>query len=218
MHPLSAVPYSTMDKQIIITVGRQFGSGGKRVASAIGERLGIPVYDQELIDNAARQSGLSPEFLKKSDERRHLFGLGGILGLGRFWHNPGNLMDDNELFRIQSEAIRDLAQRGSAIFVGRASDYVLRDMQTVDVFIHAPLEVRKQRVAERLGITPEDAEELIVRNDKTRKDYYDLFTLGDNWGVASNYDLCLDSSLLGIEGTADLIISFCEKYLSLQDK
>lgn len=211
-------PYSAMDKQIIITIGRQFGSGGKRVASAIGERLGISVYDQELIDNAARKSGLSPEFLKQSDEHRHIFGLGGILGLGRFWHNPGNLMDDNELFRIQSDAIRDLAQQGSAIFVGRASDYVLRDMKTVDVFIHAPMEVRKQRVAERLGITPQDAEELIIKNDKTRKDYYDLFTLGDNWGVASNYDLCLDSSLLGIDGTAELIISFCEKCLSLQDK
>lgn len=211
MHPPSAAPYSAMDKQIIITIGRQFGSGGKRVASAIGDRLGIPVYDQELIDNAARKSGLSPEFLKKSDEHRHLFGLGGILGLGRFWHNPGNLMDDNELFRIQSETILDLARQGSAVFVGRASDYVLRNMETVDIFICAPMEVRKQRVAERLGITPQDAEELIIKNDKTRKDYYDLFTLGDNWGVASNYDLCLDSSLLGIDGTADLIIRFCKE-------
>ena len=195
---------------MIITIGRQFGSGGKQIASAIGEKLGIPVYDQELILSAAQKSGLSPEFLKKSDEHRHLSGLGGILGLGRFWHNSGNLMDDNELFRIQSEAIRDLASQGSAVFVGRASDYVLRDMETVDVFIHAPLEVRGQRVAERLGITPEEAIPLIEKNDKTRKEYYDLFTLGDNWGVASNYDLCINSSLLGIEGSAELIIRFVQ--------
>lgn len=199
-----------MEKRLIITIGRQFGSGGKQIASAIGEKLGIPVYDQELILSAAQKSGLSPEFLKKSDEHRHLSGLGGILGLGRFWHNSGNLMDDNELFRIQSEAIRDLAAQGSAVFVGRASDYVLRDMETVDVFIHAPMEVRGQRVAERLGITPEEAIPLIEKNDKTRKEYYDLFTLGDNWGVASNYDLCIDSSLLGIEGSAELIIRFVQ--------
>ena len=197
-----------MDKHVIITIGRQFGSGGKSIASAIGANLGIPVYDQELIISAAQKSGLSPEFIKKSDEHRHLFGLGGILGLGRFWHNPGNLMDDNELFRIQSDAIRDLAAQGSAVFVGRASNYVLRDMETLDVFIHAPLEVRKQRVAERLGITPDDAESLISRKDKDRRDYYNLFTFGDNWGVAANYDLCLDSSLMTIEEAAGQIISF----------
>ena len=197
-----------MDKRVLITIGRQFGSGGKKVASAIGERLGIPVYDQEIIENAAKKSGLSPEFLKKSDERPHLFGMGGLLDIGRFWHNTGHLMDDNELFRIQSDTIRDLARQGSAVFVGRASDYVLREMDTLDVFLHAPMEVRKVRVSERMGITLQDAEALISRKDKARKEYYDLFTLGDNWGVASNYDLCLDSSLLGIEGTAELIIRF----------
>ncbi len=197
-----------MEKRVLITIGRQFGSGGKKVASAIGERLGIPVYDQEIIDNAAKKSGLSPEFLKKSDERPHLFGMGGLLDIGRFWHNTGHLMDDNELFRIQSDTIRDLARQGSAVFVGRASDYVLREMETLDVFLHAPMEVRKVRVSERMGISLQDAEALISKRDKARKEYYDLFTLGDNWGVASNYDLCLDSSLLGIEGTAELIIRF----------
>ena len=207
-------PYSIMDKRVIITVGRQFGSGGKSVASAIGERLGIPVYDQELIERAASKSGLSPEYLKASDEHRHLFGLGGILSPGRLWHNPGQMMDDNELFRIQSETILELARKGSAVFVGRASDYILRDMETLDVFIHAPLEVRKQRVSERMGITPEEAAGIIARKDKSRKDYYDLFTFGDNWGVASNYDLCLDSSILGIDGTAEYIISFCRSRFS----
>ena len=197
-----------MEKRILITIGRQFGSGGKQVASAIGERLGIPVYDQELIVSAANKSGLSPEFIKQSDEHRHLSGLGGILGLGRFWHNAGNLVDDNELFRIQSEAIRDLAAKGSAVFVGRASDYVLRDLDPVNVFIHAPLEARMQRVAERLGVSSKEAAAMIEKRDKIRKDYYDLFTLGDNWGVASNYDLCLDSSILGIDGTAELVIQF----------
>lgn len=197
-----------MDKKVIITIGRQFGSGGKRIASEIGERLGIPVYDNELLVQAAKESGLSPEFLRKSDERRHLFGLGGLFDLGRFWHNQGNLIDDKELFRIQSDAIRDIAAQGSAIFVGRASDYVLRDMETLDVFIHAPFDVRRAQVAERQGISEHDAGELIAKKDSRRKDYYNLFTLSDNWGVASNYDLCVDSSVLGIEGTAELIIRF----------
>lgn len=200
-----------MEKSLIITIGRQFGSGGKQIASAIGERLGIPVYDQELIVKAADKSGLSPEFLKKSDEHRHLFGLGGILSIGRFWHNTGNLMDDNEIFRIQSEAILDLARKSSAVFVGRASDYVLRDMDTVNVFIHAPFEVRTKRIAERLGLTPKEAAAEVEKRDRIRKEYYNLFTLGDNWGVASNYDLCLDSSRLGIEGSAELIISFAKE-------
>ena len=204
----SAAQYSIMDKHVIITIGRQFGSGGKSIATAIGERLGIPVYDQELILNAARKSGLSPEFIKGSDESRSLSRLGGILGLFRFWNNAGNPVGDNELFRIQSETIRELAQQGSAVFVGRASDYVLRDLDTFDVFLYAPLDVRKKRVAERMRISLEEAEELIQKKDKARKDYYDLFTLGVNWGVASNYDLCLDSSLLGVEGTAELIIRF----------
>lgn len=208
MHPRWEAPYEPMEDKVLITIGREFGSGGKAVASAISERLGIPVYDQELLENAARKSGLSPEFLKRSDERRHLFGLGGLLNSGRFWHNDNNVLDDNELFRIQSEAILDLAQKGSAIFVGRASDYVLREQHALDVFICAPLEARKARVAERRGISLQDAESLIHKKDKGRREYYNLLTFGENWGVAANYDLCIDSSILGIEGTAEFIIRF----------
>ena len=197
-----------MEKHILITVGREFGSGGKSVASAIGEILGIPVYDNELLVSAAKKSGLSAEYLQKTDERRHFFGTGGLLDMGRFWHNAGSPTDDNEIFRVQSEVIRDLAGQGSAVFVGRASDYVLRDFDTLDVFICAPMEVRKARVAERRGISLADAESLITKKDKARKDYYDLMTFGNNWGVASNYDLCVDSSILGINATAELIVSF----------
>lgn len=197
-----------MEKHILITVGREFGSGGKSVASAVGEILGIPVYDNELLVNAAKKSGLSADYLQKSDESRHFFGTGGLLDMGRFWHNSGSPTDDTEIFRVQSEVIRDLAAQGSAVFVGRASDYVLRDFDTLDVFICAPVEVRKARVAERRGISPEEAESLIIKKDKARKKYYDLMTFGDNWGVASNYDLCIDSSVLGIRGTAEFIVRF----------
>ena len=197
-----------MDKHIIITIGRQIGSGGKSIASLLGERLGIPVYDNELITRAAQKSGLSSAVFKVSDEKRSFLGLGNIFGSVRFGDFGRNMLNDGELFRIQSETIREIAASGDAIFVGRASDYVLRDMDTLDVFLFAPLEIRARVVAARRGISEKEAAEYVTRQDKARRDYYNLFTLGDNWGVASNYDLCLDSSILGYEGAADYIISF----------
>ena len=188
-----------MDKKLIITIGRQFGSGGKAVADELGRKLGIPVYDSELITEAARKSGISEEFFHKRDEKRRALFIGLKSG-----------MDDEVLFRIQSEVIRDLASKGSAIFVGRASDYVLRDLDCIDVFISAPLEARVKRIMERQGLSESEAETLIERKDSGRAEYYDFFTFS-KWGVAANYDLCIDSSILGIEGTADLIIDFARK-------
>ena len=188
-----------MEKKLLITIGRQFGSGGKEVAEELGRKLVIPVYDSELITEAARKSGISEEFFQKRDEKRRALFIGMKSG-----------MDDEILFRIQSEAIRELAEKGSAIFVGRASDYVLRDLDCVDVFICAPLETRVKRIMERQGLSESEAESLIDRKDRVRAEYYDFFTFS-KWGTAANYDLCIDSSILGIEGTADLIIDFAKK-------
>ena len=196
-----------MAKKILINIGRQFGAGGKGVALILGERLGIPVYDNELLQKAAEESGFSPAFFRKSDERRRLWRFGSLFGLNRASAYAPSGIDGTELVRYQSEAIRDLAQQGDAIFLGRASDYVLRDMECLDVFICAPLEDRVARVRERTGMSVEEAEKYILRKEKNRENYYNFFTLG-NWGVASNYDLCLDSSRLGLEGCADLIIDF----------
>ena len=188
-----------MEKKLLITIGRQFGSGGKAVADELGRRLGIPVYDSELITEAARKSGISEEFFHKRDEKRRALFIGMRSG-----------MDDEVIFGIQSEVIRDLASKGSAIFVGRASDYVLRDLDCVDVFISAPLEARIKRIMERQNLSASQAEDLIERKDRGRAEYYDFFTFS-KWGVASNYDLCIDSSILGISGTAELIIDFAKK-------
>ncbi|MBP5571248.1 MAG: cytidylate kinase-like family protein [Bacteroidales bacterium] len=188
-----------MEKTLLITIGRQFGSGGKAVAEELGRRLGIPVYDNELITEAARKSGIAEEFFKQRDEKRRALFIGMRSG-----------MDDEVLFGIQSDVIRDLASKGSAIFVGRASDYVLREMDCIDVFICAPLEARIKRIMERQNLSESDAEDLIERMDRGRAEYYDFFTFS-KWGVASNYDLCLDSSILGIEGTAEMIIDFAKK-------
>ncbi len=189
-----------MGNRIIVNMGRQFGSGGRTVASMIGEKLGIEVYDNELILKAAERSGVKPEFFRHNDEKKRFFTLG----------YSQNAINDEGLFKIQSDTIRGIAENGSAVFVGRAADYVLRDMKCLDVFVCAPFEWRRNLVAERSGLSPDDAAKLIQKKDKSRESWYNFFTFG-NWGVASNYDLCLDSSILGLEGTADFIIEFARR-------
>ena len=180
------------------------------MALALGRKLGIPVYDQELIAKAAEQSGFSKELFANSDEKRNLLALSSfIVDVGRFG-SADNYMSDNQLFVIQSNVIRSLADKGPAIFIGRCSDYILRDRKCLDVFVTANDEVRIKRIAERMNITPEQADSLMRKKDRTRETYYNYYTFG-NWGVASNYDLCVDSSVLGIEGTADMIIDFCRR-------
>lgn len=180
------------------------------MALALGRKLGIPVYDQELIAKAAEQSGFSKELFANSDEKRNLLALSSfIVDIGRFG-SADNYMSDNQLFVIQSNVIRSLADKGPAIFIGRCSDYILRDRKCLDVFVTATDEVRIKRIAERMNITPEQADSLMRKKDRTRETYYNYYTFG-NWGVASNYDLCVDSSVLGIEGTADMIIDFCRR-------
>ena len=196
-------------KNTIINIGRQFGSGGKLIALRISEVLGIPVYDNELISKAADESGFSKELFERSDEKRSIFSMSSFFGSGRFG-SAQNFVGDNELFKIQSEVIKNIAAKESAIFVGRCSNYILRDSRCLDVFITAPLEDRVQRVSERLGISAEEARDRIGKQDRTRETYYNFFTFG-NWGAAADYDLCIDSSLLGINGTSDYIIEFGRK-------
>ena len=168
------------------------------------------MYDQELIAKAAEQSGFSKELFANSDEKRNLLALSSfIVDVGRFG-SADNYMSDNQLFVIQSNVIRSLADKGPAIFIGRCSDYILRDRKCLDVFVTATDEVRIKRIAERMNITPDQADSLMRKKDRTRETYYNYYTFG-NWGVASNYDLCVDSSVLGIEGTADKIIDFCRR-------
>lgn len=198
-----------MEKKIIINIGRQFGGGGLGVAHELGKKLGIPVYDKELIKKAAQDSGFSKEVFEESDEKKRLFSLSSIFANG--FSDTENYMSDRGLFKMQSQTIRAIAEQGSAIIVGRCSDYILRDMDfTLDVFLTSPLEVRAARLAERLGITVEEAERLAEEKDRKRAEYYNYYTFTD-WGVASTYDLCIDSSILGIEGTADFIIDFAKK-------
>lgn len=199
-----------MEKKLIINIGRQFGGGGLGVALELGKKLGIPVYDRELITKAAQDSGFSAELFVQSDEKRRIFSLSSIFA--SLTSAPAeNYMSDKGLFEIQCATIRKIAEQGSAIIVGRCADYVLRELDcTLNVFLTSPLSERVARICERHEISEEKAESLILQKDKAREEYYNYYTFG-NWGVASTYDLCIDSSKLGIEGTADFIIDFAKK-------
>ena len=198
-----------MKKQIIINIGRQFGAGGLGVAHELGRKLGIPVYDKELILKAAQDSGFSQIIFEESDEKKRFFSLSSIFANG--FGDTENYMSDRGLFKMQSQTIRKIAEQGSAIIVGRCADYILRDMEcTLNVFLTSPLEVRAARISERSGISLEEAERLAEEKDKKREEYYNYYTFG-NWGVASTYDLCLDSSKLEIEGSAEFIIDFARR-------
>ena len=198
-----------MNEKLIINIGRQFGGGGLGVADELGKRLGIPVYDKELITKAAQESGFSAEFFEQTDEKKSFFSLSTFFGSG--YGVTEDFISDRGLFKIQSQTIEHIAEQGSAVIVGRCADYILRERKnTLNVFLTSPDEIRARRISERKGISIEEAVKLIEEKDKKRAEYYNYYTFG-NWGVASNYDLCIDSSILGIEGTAEFIIDFARK-------
>ena len=202
--------------KIILTIGRQFGSGGREIGQKLSEALGIAYYDKELLSAAAKESGLCEEVFARADERAssgmsYAFSMGfsymGIL-------TPYNdILSNDELFRIQSDAIRNIAEKESCILVGRCADYILRDNPAcISFFIHNTMENRIQRLVEGLNITVEEAKEKISKIDKSRAAYYNYYT-NKVWGMASSYNFSIDASVLGIEETVAFMKSFVEKKL-----
>ena len=206
-------------EKFVINIGRQLGSGGKIVGEIIARRLGIRLYDKELINLAARECGLSPECFEKADERESKGMFATLIGYfrapftGYEGGNTNNILANESLFRIQSDVIRDIAARESAIFVGRCADYILRDNpRCVNVFITADEADRLSRLCGRLGCTEEEARSMMERVDAQRASYYNYYSLR-TWGEAATYHLCVNSSVLGDEGTADFILDFAERKL-----
>ena len=191
----------------LITIGRSFGSGGGFIGQAIGKKLGIPFYDNELISKVAEESGYSKSLFADGEEKRSLFSMSSFFSSGRMGYIDSGYVNDNVMFKIQSEVIRSIALKGDAVIIGRCADYILRDMKCLNVFICAPEEYRIQRLMREEGLTEDEAEKLMRRKDRTRETYYNYYTFGA-WGQAANYNLCVDSSVLGIDGTADYIIDY----------
>ncbi len=202
-----------MEFKPIITVGRQYGSGGRYVAKLLSERLQIPFYDKELLVEASKDSGICQEVMENFDEKQERKGLfsvfGGIQGRG----DAGMYLDmplNHRIFLAQFDTIRRIADEGPCVIVGRCADYVLRDHQNlINVFVKAPTESRIERIVKLYGVDPIRAEEQIRKADKQRAAYYNYYATG-TWGNVDNYHLCVDTGALGIEGAVELICKCVE--------
>lgn len=196
--------------KVIINVGRQIGSGGGEIARILADKFDCRFLDKELLNLAAKESGFSEKFFEQSDEQRgflkSLFHIHApFVGDSNMYRN--NLSEEN-LFLFQSEAIKKAASEGSCVFVGRAADYILRDEpNAISIFITADIESRIENVSKRMGIDKNAARKFIDDKEDERSKYYNYYT-GKKWGHASSYDLCVDSSILGIEQTAEFIANF----------
>lgn len=209
-----------MNGNYVINIGRQLGSGGKEIGEKLAARLGIDFYDKELIKLASEESGLCKEFFEKADEKASQGIIGGLFGMRFPFISEGavpctNCLSNDALFKIQSDVIRRLAASRSCLFVGRCADYILRDHpHSVNVFISSTREDRMKRLRDTLHISAEDAEGMMTKADKKRAEYYNYYSY-KTWGEAATYHLCIDSSVLGVEGTVRFIEEFVAKKLKL---
>lgn len=199
---------------MVITVGRQYGSGGREIGTMLAEKLGIAYYDDMLLKEAAKESGLCEELFHSFDERPKSFLYSIAMDPYSFSMNSvtarGNI--EQQVYLATYETIKKLADKGPCVLIGRCADYALKDRDDViNIFITAPLENRIERVARRNDISLEEAKDRIKKTDKSRASYYNYYSSKD-WGEAKSYDLCIDSSLLGIEGTVELL----EKMIQLR--
>lgn len=203
-------------KKIIITIGREFGSGGREIGKRLANALNITYYDKELLGIAAKESGLSTEFLESYDEKSNgsfLYSL--VMGQANMFYN-GNVNNSVEQLAsiAQREAVMKVAEKGSCVIVGRCADYILKDEENIlRVFICANYEDRLERIKVRDKVNDKEAQEKIKRMDKARKAYYSCHA-DTEWGVAKNYDLCMNVSKLGIEQTAAQIQSVAEQLMN----
>lgn len=204
-------------EKIIINIGRQLGSGGRVIAKKLAERFNCKFYDKEILNLAAKESGFSEKFFEQNDEHkgflRSLFHMHvPHISDNSFYNN--NFSQEN-LFQFQSDAIRKAATEDSCVFVGRCADYVLRDLPNVfNIFITADLDWRAEQVMRRHECTKDEALKIIHNAESQRASYYNYYT-GKRWGDSSSYDLCVNSSRLGLDATAEFIAQFIKNKTNL---
>ncbi|MEZ3551437.1 MAG: cytidylate kinase-like family protein [Muribaculaceae bacterium] len=194
----------------VIVIGRQFGSGGRKIGKGIAKRLGIPYYDKALLSKAAESLGFAPEIFAAADEKkpspfRSL--LQATYGIGDNFHATS--ICGEKLYTVQSDVIRRICDKGPCVIVGRTADHVLRNRAAlISVFIHSPIEKRVARIVMRSDCANSDsAAEMARKHDHDREQYYNYFT-GRQWGKASNYHLTIDSSIISEEDAIDFIVGF----------
>ena len=202
-----------MDERTVITIGREFGSGGHEIGSKLAERLGIKCYDTELLELAAKQRGLCEELFASQDEKPTNSFLYSLVmdtySLG-YTNSYVDMPINHKVFLAQFDAIKKLAEKESCVIVGRCADYALEDDPfAVSVFIKAGMDDRIKRIKRIYELNDSKAADLIQKTDKRRASYYNYYS-SKKWGEAKSYDLCIDSGVVGIDGAIDMILKFIE--------
>ncbi len=202
----------------IITIGRQFGSGGREIGMKVAEHFGIKFYDKELLTRAASESGFAKEMIQDHDERpttSFLYNL--VMDTYSFGYNSSSFVDmpiSHKIFLAQFDTIKKIADEGPCVIVGRCADYALADYKNViNIFIHADEEDKIQRIMERYKDvnTRDKALEMLIKKDKQRQSYYNYYS-SKKWGRSDTYDLTINSSVLGIDGSVKLVTQFVEDF------
>lgn len=200
----------------IITIGRQFGSGGREIGEKLAAHFGINFYDKEILSAAAKESGICEEMIKIHDERptsSFLYNL--VMDTYSFGYNASTYSDmpiSHKVFLAQFDTIKKFASEGPCVIVGRCADYALSEYDNcLNIFIHADEDAKTKRIMEKYNLSSQKAKEMIVKKDKQRQSYYNYYST-KKWGRSETYDLSINSSVLGIDGTVDLLIHLIEKF------
>ncbi len=202
-----------MSDKLVITIARQYGSGGRDVGHKVAELLGCKCYDSDLIVMAAKKSGISEDTLAAADEQASsslLYTL--AMGASMIYTNttPMAVPINDALFIAQSEIIRELSETENCVIVGRCADYILKDHEKlVKVFVQGDMPDKIKRITVRAGISESEAKDRINKKDKKRANYYSYYT-GGKWGKAENYNLVVSTSKIGIDGAAKLIVEYAK--------
>ncbi|MBQ8327382.1 MAG: cytidylate kinase-like family protein [Lachnospiraceae bacterium] len=200
----------------IITIGRQFGSAGHEIGERLAKHYGIKFYDKDLLTRAAKESGFCEEMIKIHDERptnSFLYNL--VMDTYSFGYNSSSFVDmpiSQKVFLAQFDTIKKIADEGPCVIVGRCADYALADYKNcINIFIHANEENKIKRVMEKFDLSEQKAKDMMIKKDKQRQSYYNYYS-SKKWGRSDNYDISINSSKLGIEGTVNLLISYIENF------
>lgn len=206
-----------MSKHKIVTIGRQFGSGGREIGKLLAERMGVKCYDSELLSIAAKESGLCEEIFKSHDEKptnSFLYSL--VMDSYQSYNGIGvsGMPLGQQVFLAQFDAIKKIAKNESCVFVGRCADYALRDDYDItNIFILSDEQSKIKRICERHNVSEAKAREMMIKTDKKRASYYNYYT-DKKWGNSISYDLCINSGIIGVDNAVELIM----KYIELRKK
>jgi len=198
----------------VITISRQYATGGREIGRMIGEHYGIPVYDNDLISLAAKESGFTESFFEKPEDKASnslIYSIAmGLNVFGAHGYSKEVLSIDDRVFLAQSDIIRKVANEGPCVIIGRCADYVLREYEkTVNIFLWGQIEARIKRAIDVYGMSHSKAEENVLKVDKKRANYYNYHS-DRKWGRADNYDICLQTDIIGIENSAKMIINYID--------